>query len=446
MSSETTNQPRAAGDEHSGLPIEVDRLGKCYRIYNRPTDRLKQSMFGRVKTYYRPFWALRDVSFSVSRGEAVGVIGRNGSGKSTLLQILAGTMTPTEGEARVRGRVAALLQLGSGFNHEFTGRENVYMAGAILGITRAEMDDRFDEVAGFADIGEFIDQPVMYYSSGMQARLAFSVAVSVRPDILILDEILAVGDMAFQQRCMARMRQLIDSGVTLLFVNHGPDAVKSLCQKGLLLVDGRAEYFGSAENAVNRYLGHVRRTTNDRAGKRRPDLVESVPFETSVDSTLRYGSGQAQIDRVDLLNDAGDPVTGYQLDDTVTVVAEIVARNDLDRVDLAFVVRDRAGIDLFGSAATDGGPCLPPMAAGTRARVRIRFPNKLRPGGYGLSLTLTRLAEEPGDGGITLDHLDACAAFESVARPGTQVRYKFHEPARFELEVADESVSPSPGG
>ncbi|MCS7352481.1 MAG: ABC transporter ATP-binding protein, partial [Thermoflexus sp.] len=178
---------------------------------------------------------MRNVSFEVRRGETVGIIGRNGSGKSTLLQIIAGTLAPTEGEVQVKGRVAALLELGSGFNPEFTGRENVYLNGAILGLSREEIDARFDDIAAFADIGEFIDQPVKVYSSGMYARLAFAVAVSLDPDILIVDEILAVGDLALQQRCATRLRQLRDNGLTLLYVSHSPDAIKSICQKALLL-------------------------------------------------------------------------------------------------------------------------------------------------------------------------------------------------------------------
>lgn len=214
--------------------ISVRGLGKCYHIYDAPADRLKQALFRWKKQYYREFWALRGVSFEVFPGESIGILGRNGGGKSTLLQLIAGTLTPTEGEVVVRGRVAAMLELGSGFNPEFTGRENVFLKGAILGVPRREMEDRFDSIAAFADIGEFLERPLKTYSSGMAARLAFAVAFSVEPDAMIVDEILAVGDIGFQQHCLARLRQLRDGGMTLLFVSHSPDSVRSVCQKGAL--------------------------------------------------------------------------------------------------------------------------------------------------------------------------------------------------------------------
>jgi lipopolysaccharide transport system ATP-binding protein len=204
------SNPLAA--DNNELLISARSVGKSYHIYVKPQDRLKQALWRGRRQYYREFWALRDVSFDVHRGEAVGIIGRNGCGKSTLLQIIAGTLTPTEGEVRVSGRVAALLELGSGFNPDFTGRENVYMNGAILGVSRSEMEKRFDDIAAFADIGEFLDQPVKTYSSGMFARLAFGVAINVDPDILIVDEILAVGDAIFQAKCFRRIDRLRQQG------------------------------------------------------------------------------------------------------------------------------------------------------------------------------------------------------------------------------------------
>jgi len=219
--------------------ISVRNVGKMYRIYDRPQDRLKHMLLWRFGRHYgREFWALRNVSFDVRRGETVGIIGRNGSGKSTLLQIIAGTLAPTEGEVQVKGRVAALLELGSGFNPEFTGRENVYLNGAILGLSREEIDARFDDIAAFADIGEFIEQPVKFYSSGMVVRLAFAVQALVPKDVLIVDEALAVGDEAFQRKCMRKLEEFRAQGGTVLLVTHNAQTIVSQCERCLLVWNG----------------------------------------------------------------------------------------------------------------------------------------------------------------------------------------------------------------
>jgi ABC-type polysaccharide/polyol phosphate transport system ATPase subunit len=254
--SQPPSPPPAAAQ--SELAIRVRDASKMYRIYDRPRDRLKQMLWRGRRVYGREFWALRGVSFEVQRGEAVGIIGRNGSGKSTLLQIIAGTLAPTEGEVEVSGRVAALLELGSGFNPEFTGRENVFLNGAILGIGRDDINDRFDEIAAFADIGEFIDQPVKIYSSGMMLRLAFAVQAHLQPDVLIVDEALSVGDLYFQHKCMRRIKQLVDQGTTLLFVSHDTATVKRFCRRGLWLEAGQAHYYGEAGVAAEKYLAFTR--------------------------------------------------------------------------------------------------------------------------------------------------------------------------------------------
>lgn len=241
--------------------IRAQGLGKCYHIYDRPQDRLKQaiiprclSFFGKKHIpYYREFWALQDLSFDIARGETVGIIGRNGSGKSTLLQMICGTLTPTTGEVKTQGRIAALLELGAGFNPEFTGRENVYMNGAILGLSKKEMDEKFNEIAAFAEIGEFIEQPVKCYSSGMYARLAFAVAINVDPDILIVDEALAVGDEPFQRKCFAKIDAIKKGGGTILFVSHASSAIVSLCDRAMVLSEGKRVYIGEPKKAVAIY-------------------------------------------------------------------------------------------------------------------------------------------------------------------------------------------------
>src|SRR5471030_224677 len=251
--------------------IQVRNLSKAYRIWQTPSARLKSPLlegaakfFGkttaphralaaRAARGYRDFYALRDLSFTVRRGEATGIIGRNGSGKSTLLQLIAGTLTPTAGSLDVNGRVSALLELGSGFNPDFTGRENVFLNGAIFGLSRAEMEGKFDEIADFADIGAFIDQPVKTYSSGMMVRLAFSVGFSVQPDILIIDEALSVGDVFFQQKCFKKLHAMLEHGTTLLFVSHDMEAVRNLCEQVVLLNEGRMDFVGAPDETVSRY-------------------------------------------------------------------------------------------------------------------------------------------------------------------------------------------------
>ena len=234
--------------------LSVRNVSKCFEMYEKPIHRLYQTFFAGHRKFYKEFGALRDISFDVHRGECVGIIGRNGAGKSTLLQIITGTLAPTTGEVKLKGRVAALLELGSGFNPEFTGRENVYLNGSILGLTREEIDARYDEILAFADIGDFIDQPVKTYSSGMMVRLAFAVQVMVDPDILIVDEALAVGDAAFQRKCFARMDALQARGTTVLLVTHDTETVKQRCNRAIFLKRGCVAFDGDAEEGVVEYM------------------------------------------------------------------------------------------------------------------------------------------------------------------------------------------------
>jgi lipopolysaccharide transport system ATP-binding protein len=244
------------------LAISVRDVTKHYMIYSRPEDRLKQSVVPRLQRlvkreptkYFTDFAALSNVSFDVGRGETVGIIGRNGCGKSTILQVVCGILQPSAGAVEVNGRIAALLELGAGFNPEFTGRENVYMNGAILGLSQKEMNERFDQIAAFADIGAFIEQPVKTYSSGMCVRLAFAVAINVDPDILVIDEALAVGDVAFQRKCFARLEQISERGGTILFVSHSTGSIVELCDRAILLDGGELLLDGKPKRVTNQYL------------------------------------------------------------------------------------------------------------------------------------------------------------------------------------------------
>lgn len=239
------------------IVISVKNISKCFEIYQQPIHRLLQTLCAGTKKFYREFWALRNISFDVRRGECVGIIGKNGAGKSTLLQILTGILRPTSGSVEVHGKVAALLELGSGFNPEFTGRENVYMNAAILGLSASETSAKYQEIVDFADIGDFIDQPVKTYSSGMMVRLAFAVQILVEPDILIVDEALAVGDAAFQRKCYARMDALLEKGMTLLLVTHDTETVKQRCKRVIFLKDSEVFFDGPAQEGVTEYMRYL---------------------------------------------------------------------------------------------------------------------------------------------------------------------------------------------
>lgn len=341
--------------------IRVDGVGKAYRIYAEKADRLKDLVLGRFGGKYgREFWALRDVSFSVKRGQAVGVLGRNGSGKSTLLQIIAGTLTPTTGAVTVSGRLGALLELGSGFNPEFTGRENVYLNGTLLGLTRRDIDQRFEEITEFADIGEFVDQPVKHYSSGMLMRLAFSVQACVEPDVLVIDEALTVGDFAFQHRCMLRLQALREKGASVLLVTHDISAVRANCEGAVLLDHGRLAAVGSAREVADRYYREMMDLNRSYS-----DSVQVLGVEKSSESGTkrghghkaemypvsalgRWGSGDVQILEWGLFTEDGRSADTFGFRDVAILKFRIRAVRPVDRCFPGFAVRDRNGYQLLG--------------------------------------------------------------------------------------------------
>lgn len=266
------------------IVISVKNLSKKYRRYGSVADAFKEVIHPFRKKYHDEFWALKDVSFEIKKGESVGIIGRNGSGKSTLLQILCGILQPTSGEVKVHGRVSALLELGAGFHPQFTGRENVYLNGAIMGLTKEEIDARFNDVIEFADIGDFIDQPVRTYSSGMYVRLAFSVAIHVEPDILVVDEALAVGDISFQKKCFDRLNLLkADGKTTIIFVSHAVDQMKSFPSKALLLDKGHVSHYGDPGETVLKYM---QRLFPERTKDRLSLAFTSTPSKSSNDDSL----------------------------------------------------------------------------------------------------------------------------------------------------------------
>lgn len=375
--------------------IQAAGVGKCYQIYEKPAHRLLQGLVGDGRRFYREFWALRHVGFEVRRGETLGIVGRNGSGKSTLLQLIAGTLTPTTGEIQVRGRVAALLELGSGFNSEFTGRENVYLNASILGLSKDQIDERYDAIAEFAAIGDFIDQPIRNYSSGMIMRLAFSVVAHVDADILIIDEALSVGDAFFTQKCMRFLREFKERG-TLLFVSHDGASVTGLCDRAIWLDQGSMRQEGEPKAVMNAYLEAFIADREGRTGSAgNSDLTSSEVLSRVRDkrldllnrSTLRndievveftpskgFGEGNAKITDVALCGTDGKLLPTIIGGEIVSLEITSVVNEDVDNMIVGFYFKDKLGQLLFGDnteVARQGSPLA--LRAGERFSARFVF-------------------------------------------------------------------------
>ncbi len=347
----------------SDVAIQVVGVNKYYEMYDKPIDRLKQSLWRGRKQFYKTFSALTDVSFEVKRGETVGIVGRNGAGKSTLLQLICGTLAPSTGEIKVNGRVAALLELGAGFNPEFTGRENVFMSAAILGLSQMEIESRFDEIADFADIGEFIEHPVKTYSSGMYVRLAFAVIAHVDADILVIDEALSVGDAIFTQKCMRYIRSFQKKG-TLLFVSHDMSSVLNLCKSAVWLDGGRIRQVSSSKNIADAYLkDSLQEVYNDEAtlediqksdnpivssSPKTSDEVAQVSVKNNLCNASGWSTGVAEVIEVSLERVDSDGGAAFAGGEKVIMTIKAVAHEALDKPILGFVVKDRLGQDLFG--------------------------------------------------------------------------------------------------
>lgn len=428
------------------LLVSVRDVGKCYHIYAQPRDRLMQTLFRGRRQFYREFWALRGVSFDLHRGEAVGIIGRNGSGKSTLLQIIAGTLAPTEGEVRVRGRVGALLELGSGFNPEYTGRENVYMSASIMGFSPSQIARRFDEIAAFADIGDFMNQPVKTYSSGMFVRLAFAVQVLLDPEILIVDEALAVGDHFFQAKCIAKIRNIIASGCTVLLVSHSPAVIKSLCSRAVLLDHGRVVIDGSCDEVMDRYmslsLSEQQAPATDSNRSLEPAAAEQTvqrsrllpPLEKRM--TERFGAGQARYLDCLLIQDGAETVV-LQTGKMCRVRAILHAHQDCDLPgEAGIVVSTIEGIELFAINTLFDNATLPPLRKGTSTVIDFCFRVPLGPGKYRIDLGYRLPIQGP-----YADKVFNAAIFE-VANSGSRiVPLLFDVPGTIEIHALGQTDS-----
>lgn len=424
----------------TGLPtstesaIRVTGLSKCYHIYDRPTHRLLQSFVRR--RLYREFWALNDVSLEIRRGEVVGVLGRNGSGKSTMMQILAGTLEPTAGSVEIQGRVAALLELGAGFNPEFTGLENVYMNAGILGLSREQTDRRMDEILAFADIGAFVQQPVKHYSSGMYVRLAFAVAACVDPDILLVDEALAVGDVRFQNKCFRHFRKLVDSGKTILLVTHSTEQVARHCSRAVILDGGRLMADGEPRVVVNRYLSMMLGTgaqeTTERdaradtsAGHEGPNLTAlglDGRFEDRpgyCDTEHRWGQGGARI--LDFsVHGAGETLRrmnffqGERMEIHFLAAFERACRQPV----FGLYVKTPDGVTVYGNSSLNMSEAVfaRGVAAGESVVVSFRCELNVGPGSYLLGLGV---ASEEGIENVPLDRRYDAIRVEVVGTSGS---------------------------
>ncbi len=336
----------------NNIVINAQNLGKCYQIYARPVDRLKQSLWRHKKKFYREFWALRDITLQVKQGETLGIIGSNGSGKTTLLQMICGTLWPTVGHVSVRGRIAALLELGAGFNPEFTGRENVYMNAAVMGLNRKEIDSRFDDIAEFADIGQFMEQPVKVYSSGMYLRLAFATAVHVSPDILVVDEALAVGDTRFQQKCISKIREFCERG-TVLFVTHNSSVVTELCSRAVWIEKGQVQMDDKPKMVVERYLQFMYEGENTLSSK--TETVEEKNEDTQVDTSgfvlvdehvRQFGNRRAVIEGVKLVS-GGQTNSMIYTDMSCDILILLRCHEKIQQPIIGFIVKDRLGRNIL---------------------------------------------------------------------------------------------------
>lgn len=440
----------------SNVAVRVEHISKLYQLYDKPQDRLKQSILPRLQAlagrnprqYYREFWALRDISFEIEKGETVGIVGRNGSGKSTLLQIIAGTLTPTLGSVKVNGRLTALLELGSGFNPEFTGRENVYLAGSIMGFSRREMDNWFDDIAAFADIGSFIDQQVKFYSSGMYVRLAFATNIMVQPDIMIVDEALAVGDMKFQVKCMSALRRRQEAGATILFVSHDVNAIRNLCTRAVYLEAGQMRQFGPAVEVANAYFKTMREEIDAELTQVQPsqstDVKSAEPirelpnfknaqlpspeqmrrFEQSV-SMFRIGTGGARILYAELLDGNSQPLELVEFNQNVWVRILFEAYEEKE-ITVNFYIKDDKSIPITGSNLVLSNHPLLHVKPGERFLVKYHLPAlPLQHGIYSLNVSLMEPTTSTINAPVVfVDYIENAATFNMAPRKKASISAK----------------------
>jgi len=429
------------------IVIDVRNLSKRYEIYNTPRDRLKQLILPRLHQaanraglalriskhrpppiYFREFWALHDVSFQIRSGETFGIIGRNGSGKSTLLQILAGTLAQTSGQASVKGRIAALLELGSGFNPEFSGRDNVFLNARILGLTQKEIEARYDQIVEFADIGEFINQPVKTYSSGMFVRLAFAVQAHIDASIVIIDEALAVGDIFFRQKCYARLEQLRNSGAAILLVSHSMPEIEQYCKRAILLDHGTQRFIGSSSEAAKHYyLLHQPQVQEENKPATELTASEAFPHDISsierplpeafIDLTNKsqVSNGQARCIGVALCNEAGQPCSSFHQGDLAVFYYEFELTENIGVPICGVLITNDRGVIVHGKNAWQYDNDVPlGLGAGSRVVCRQEIALQLGPGEYTFEIGLAAVAQSEWERRQFISHEEWASRYSTV--------------------------------
>lgn len=441
---------RQSQTPYSDIVISVNNLSKKYQLYDNPKQRLKEALHPFRKKYHHDFWALKDISFEVKKGEVLGILGRNGSGKSTLLKIITGVLTPTSGKVAVQGKVSALLELGTGFNPEYSGLENIYFSGSIMGFTKEEMSSKLDYILSFADIGEFVYQPVKTYSSGMFVRLAFALQTAVEPQVLIVDEALSVGDMFFQAKCMARLRELIEAGLTLLFVSHDIGTVRQICQRAILLHEGRMVGVGGAGDVADEYVKYQMEDRNKAAQGALQAQADTQPVSTplsqpdkpSIPDTAepeknnvpenkpvafgaeafelrsrfnRVGNGAAEIINVQMLRN-GTHSSNFDFDDEACITISVKFNRSLRNLNLALKVRTLQGVDVLFQDTRLQDEMARTYEAGKIYAFEWRIKLPLMHGSYALSCGLAHPPESSGQDWVFVDILPIAYEFSMSPR------------------------------
>lgn len=397
--------------------LRVESVSKQYRIYDRPADRLKETVTrGRWKAH-REFWALKDISFEIKAGTTTGIIGPNGSGKSTLLQIITGTLEPTLGSVSLEGRVSALLELGAGFNAEFTGIENIFMNAALMGLSKAETEQLLPEIASFAEIGDFLYQPLKTYSTGMYIRLAFAAAIAVNPQILIIDEALAVGDAVFQHRCTRRIKEMQANGTTILFVSHDPGAVRALCSRAILLNGGSIVADGPPSEVLNQYQKIIMARETEYAASATPassTAEEVFTFDATAPNeppryTFRHGNGNAEIIKVELLNTFRQKVELAETGEQLFLRMYVLFHQAVEEPVFGFLIRNRHGIHLYGTNTDIQHAGIGPVKAGEVIEANFSFNGWLAPDNYSIAVAVHSVDA------ISFDWLDGALFFQIIS-------------------------------
>jgi lipopolysaccharide transport system ATP-binding protein len=416
----------------SEIVVSLKNISKSFKRYARPVDRLKELLLpGKSKA--EEFWALQDITLDIPKGQTLGILGRNGSGKSTLLQIIAGTLTPTTGEVQIKGRVSALLELGSGFNPEFTGRQNVFFNGKLLGLSHQEIEERFKEIETFAEIGDFIDQPVKTYSSGMFVRLAFSVAANLEPDILIVDEALAVGDIFFQHKCIGKIKDLQKRGTTIIFVSHAPDMVKAICDTGLLLEQGRIAFEGNPDRAMSKYLkgaiverNEINLKNNQETTTLNQDRLNQIILNLKEDKEDLKDIG---IKKVWIENIKGQETIYVQQGEWITIHVIIENKLKVKNLSIGLTIRDESGIELTGTSLFNENVNLNMIELETCFLVSFKMQVLLKGGhSYSVCLRLNSVSRKDRSDNVVLLEKETAAVFQVAYDPDNPMWFKFFQP------------------